>query len=110
MLKSAPDNFTMLLHGNAYRDRKVMLSNQLITAGELTDPTVVKSTEIKERFLKEVSSAVKKKSRWQATDSLVSVLPRQRGGASVTGLRAERKDLSIQELKGVVGIYDRVTL
>ncbi|KAI0164085.1 hypothetical protein GGR57DRAFT_498182 [Xylariaceae sp. FL1272] len=46
-----------LLHGNPYQDRKVVLSDDLMKKGQLTKPTVVKESEMVERFLKEAKEA-----------------------------------------------------
>ncbi|KAG9254144.1 uncharacterized protein F5Z01DRAFT_119267 [Emericellopsis atlantica] len=48
-----------LLHGNPYRDRKVVLSESLIKSGEITMPEVVEPAAMPERWLREVKLASK---------------------------------------------------
>ncbi|KAI0965330.1 hypothetical protein F4678DRAFT_453118 [Xylaria arbuscula] len=47
----------ILLHGNPYQDRRVVLSEDLIAADQLTKPIVVKPGNMRERFLQEAKSA-----------------------------------------------------
>lgn len=47
----------MLLHGNPYQDRKVVLSEDLISTNQITKPTVVKPKDMINRFLKEAKEA-----------------------------------------------------
>ncbi|KAI6780584.1 DNA polymerase zeta catalytic subunit-like protein [Emericellopsis cladophorae] len=51
-----------LLHGNPYRDRKVVLSEPLIKSGEITMPEVVQPAAIPELWLQEVQIASKEAS------------------------------------------------
>jgi hypothetical protein len=39
------------LHGNSYKERKVVLSKQLINAGQLSKPIITKPTDLKSTFL-----------------------------------------------------------
>ncbi|KAF4976147.1 hypothetical protein FZEAL_7166 [Fusarium zealandicum] len=57
LLKAYPQQNRHLLHGNPYHDRKIVLSEELINADELTMPTVVKNTDMISRFLEEVREA-----------------------------------------------------
>jgi hypothetical protein len=54
-LESIPEQ--QLLFGNPYRDRKVVLSKELINSGALTEPIFVESRHMIERFIKEVQAA-----------------------------------------------------
>ncbi|RYC55114.1 hypothetical protein CHU98_g11094 [Xylaria longipes] len=64
VLKRNGKHGEVLLHGNPYQDRKVVLSEDLIAAKELVKPIVVKQNDMVQRFLKEakeVSELAKKK-------------------------------------------------
>ena len=54
----------MLLHGNPYQDRRVVLSEDLLNNKQLTPPTIVKKGTLTDRFLEEAkasSEAARKK-------------------------------------------------
>ncbi|KAI2630629.1 hypothetical protein GGR54DRAFT_635236 [Hypoxylon sp. NC1633] len=110
LLESDPDNFTTLLHGNAYRDRKVVLSKELIKAGELTEPVVVDSTAMKDRFLSEVARASSQSYREKKPLLLLVFCHGNEKTHLLLDCGDKRTGLSIQQLKAVLEPGSCVTL
>ena len=53
MIQSDPPHTSKYLHGNLFQGRQVVLSGDLLEKGELTPVTIVRNTQMTDRFLEE---------------------------------------------------------
>lgn len=98
------------MHGNPYRDRKIVLSNELLDKGELSPVTVVKSSDMIDRFLFEVNKATKTAFREKANVLLLVFCHGLYSSSLLLDAGNKDKGLTAVRLRAVIGPYVPTTL
>ncbi|KAK3938389.1 hypothetical protein QBC46DRAFT_460248 [Diplogelasinospora grovesii] len=100
----------VLLHGNPYQTRKVVLSEPLLKAKQHTPVTVVRSSEMIDEFLKAVQKASELAKREEAPLLLLVFCHGLSNHQLLLDDGNQKKGLSINRLKGVIEPGCRATL
>ncbi|EFX00194.1 hypothetical protein CMQ_7196 [Grosmannia clavigera kw1407] len=108
--------FGNYLHGNPFKDRKVVLSNELLDNKELTAVTIVKDN-LQEKFIKEAKRASELAVQTNAPLLLMLFCHgmeadrmKSPAGSSRMMLHSKHRGLEVQDLKDVLNPSARVTL
>lgn len=104
------EKYTELLHGNPCEDCKVCLSQELLDNKQLTDVTLVKPTQMIDRFLAEAKAASELARRSNAPLLLLVFCHGLPSFQLVLDSENKNKGLSILSLKGVLEPGAQVTL
>ncbi|KAL2757910.1 hypothetical protein ACRALDRAFT_2025598 [Sodiomyces alcalophilus JCM 7366] len=104
------DNYGPFYHGNPFRDRKEVLSHDLLNKGELTRPTLVRHNHMVAEFLREVKTKSEQAASQNAPLLLLVFCHGLEGYSLILDSYDVKRGPSIAQVRAVLHPLCRVTL
>ncbi|OBR09835.1 hypothetical protein CH63R_05527 [Colletotrichum higginsianum IMI 349063] len=98
------------LHGNSFRNRKIVLSKKLLEANELTPVTLVRSSDMTSRFLEEVHAASRRTVENQVSLLLLVFCHSKGNWEFLLDSGNKEEGLSVAQLRGAIAKNCHATL